>query len=205
MKIGIIGAGNIAFALGNGWLKSGHNVVFGVRNPQSDKSTLLKQKIAEAPILSVTEALDFADVIAITTPADAALEFAELLKKHAQKIIIDCTNAIRVKPLPYQTAYEAIEAIAGAQHLVKCFNTTGYENLLNPVYSDKSIDLFCAGDSTEAKAIVRQLAIDLGFAHCYDFGGSKQVELLEAFARAWINLAIVQGMGRNIAFNLVTR
>ncbi len=205
MKIGIIGAGNIAYALGNGWLKSGHEVVFGVRNPQSDKAAILKQKIAEAPILSVTDALDFADVIAITTPADAVLEFAELLKTHAQKVIIDCTNAIRVKPLPYQTAFEAIEAIAGAQNLVKCFNSTGYENLLNPAYPHTAIDMFCAGDSAEAKNIATQLSLDLGFAHCYDFGGSKQVELLESFAKAWINLAIVQGMGRNLAFSVVRR
>ena len=41
--------------------------------------------------------------------------------------------------------------------------------------------------------------------NCYDFGGSDRVELLEKFAFSWINLAIMQGVGRNMAFKVVKR
>jgi len=89
--------------------------------------------------------------------------------------------------------------------VVKCFNTTGFENMKNPAYGDTQLDLFMAGNSTAAKAIARQLALDAGFANCYDFGGSDRVALLEQFALAWINLAIFQQMGRNIGFKLLVR
>ena len=44
-----------------------------------------------------------------------------------------------------------------------------------------------------------------GFGSCIDFGKSDKVELLEKFALCWINLAIMQGQGRDIAFKLVRR
>ncbi len=77
--------------------------------------------------------------------------------------------------------------------------------MLNPVYEGVSIDLFMAVDSEKAKAIAIRLALDAGFAACIDFGKSDKVELLEKFALSWINLAIMQGHGRNIAFKLLKR
>jgi 8-hydroxy-5-deazaflavin:NADPH oxidoreductase len=65
--------------------------------------------------------------------------------------------------------------------------------------------MFMAGDSVKAKNVVRQLVLDAGFAECYDFGGNNKADLLEKFAMSWINLAIMQGYGRNIAFKLIKR
>ena len=62
-----------------------------------------------------------------------------------------------------------------------------------------------AGEIENAKLIAKQLALDCGFSSCIDFGQSDKVELLEKFALSWINLAIFQGQGRNIAFKVVRR
>ena len=120
------------------------------------------------------------------------------------KIIIDATNAIRKKPEPYPTAFHAFQAITGAD-VAKCFNTTGFENMENPRYGDTGIDLFVAGGSQRAKTVAIQLAKDAGFGECYDFGGDDRVELQEQFALAWINLAIFQKHGRDIAFKVLKR
>jgi predicted dinucleotide-binding enzyme len=77
--------------------------------------------------------------------------------------------------------------------------------MLNPIYHGKGIDMFCAGNSKEAKNIASTLAKEIGFEECWDFGGDDKVELLEKFALSWINLAIMQGHGRNLAFKLVKR
>jgi len=45
----------------------------------------------------------------------------------------------------------------------------------------------------------------LGFEQCYDFGGDDRFELIEQFAFSWINLAVMQGQGRNIAFKILKR
>ena len=57
----------------------------------------------------------------------------------------------------------------------------------------------------ELDGIVIQLAKDAGFAACYDVGGNDRFELMEQFALFWINLAMMQGLGREIEFKLLTR
>jgi predicted dinucleotide-binding enzyme len=37
MKIAVIGAGSVGCTLGNAWRRRGHNVSYGVRNPDDDK------------------------------------------------------------------------------------------------------------------------------------------------------------------------
>lgn len=41
--------------------------------------------------------------------------------------------------------------------IVKCFNSTGFENLLDPVNNGAGIDMFMAGDSEKAKSVDVQL------------------------------------------------
>lgn len=205
MKIAIIGSGNVGSALGKGWLKAGHEVVFGVRNPQSPKTQKTLAFIPDAKVNTVLEASKNAEVIVITTPPEAALELISDLGDLSKKVIIDATNSIRTRPEPFATAYHAIKEITKAQDVVKCFNSTGFENMLNPIYHGEGIDMFAAGDSKKAKQVAEQLAKDIGFATCYDFGGDDKVELLEKFALSWINLAIMQGHGRNLAFKLIRR
>jgi len=62
-----------------------------------------------------------------------------------------------------------------------------------------------AGDSKRGKELATQLAEDCGFGECWDFGGDAQAGLLEQLAFCWINLAIMQGHGRELAFKVVKR
>ncbi len=77
--------------------------------------------------------------------------------------------------------------------------------MLDPIYQDAGIDMFYVGNNEEANQVAIQLAKDIGFANCYNFGGADKVALLEQFALSWINLAIMQGHGRNIAFKIIKR
>lgn len=204
-NIAIIGAGNVGSALGKGWLKAGHKVIFGVRDPQSEKTKKVLLSIPGAKVQTINDASKNAEVVVITTPPEAVLELIPLLDDLTNKVVIDTTNSVRTKPEPFATAYHAIKEITKAPDIVKCFNSTGYENMSDPNYQGEGIDMFAAGSSVKAKKVVEQLAKDLGFATCYDFGGDDKVELLEKLALSWINIAILQGHGRNLAFKLVKR
>lgn len=114
-------------------------------------------------------------------------------------------NSVRVKPEPYANTTEALIKLTHCVDIVKCFNTTGAENLANPIYDGKGIDMFYAGDSDKAKKVARQLAMELGFENVYNFGGSDKFNLLEQFALSWINMAMLQGYGGNFAFKVVNR
>lgn len=205
MNIAIIGSGNVGTALGKGWINAGHNVVFGVRDQSSEKTKKAMGIIADAVVTTIADACHISEVIVITTSADAILDLIPQLGDVKNKTIIDTSNAVQKKPSGYNTAYHALKDNTRCISIVKCFNSTGFENMQNPVYKTEGIDMFCAGDDTHAKNIAIQLAKDLGFANCYNFGGTEKVELLEQWALCWINLAIIQGNGRDIAFKIIKR
>jgi hypothetical protein len=208
MNIAIIGAGNVGSALGSQWIKAGHTVIFGVRDPQSSKAEKASELISNARFETIENAAKHAETIIITTPAHIVLDLIPQMVNVSNKTIIDATNAVRMKPEGFETAFHALRANTSAK-LAKCFNSTGFENMLNPVYEINSekmgIDMFVAGDDAEAKQTAQKLALDAGFGACYNFGGDDKVELLEKFALSWINLTIIQGHGRNRAFKLLER
>lgn len=205
MKIAIIGSGNVGSALGHGFAKAGHEIVFGVRDPNSPKTIKALEIVKNASIQTIKNACAFSQVIIITTPPEAVLEIISDMGDLNGKTIIDATNAVRTKPDPYPTAYHALKALTKSPNIAKCFNTTGYENMLDPNYHGTGIDMFVAGDNEVAKKMAQQLALDIGFENCYNFGGDDKVELLEKLALSWINLAIMQGHGRDHAFKLIKR
>ncbi len=203
MIIAVIGTGNVGSALASQWSKAGHAIRLGVRNTHSFKGMhLLEQPGIEAE--PIARAVAQADVVLFATPPEVLPTLIEGTGDLAGKVVIDATNSIRSRPEPFPTAYHALIALTDAE-VVKCFNTTGYENMLDPLYNSQRLDMFMAGDSERAKAVAAQLAVDCGFDRCIDFGGADQVVLLEQFALAWINLAIFQEMGRNVGLKILTR
>ena len=204
MKIAIIGTGNVGGALATRWSISGHQIYFGVRDIHNFKGKSLLDN-PNTYVLSISEAVEKAEIIVIAAIPQAITDIVKLMGNVNGKIIIDAMNSVSSKPEGYLNTFDALLDLAKGAEIVKCFNSTGFENMLNPVYERHGIDMFMAGNSEEAKKIVRQLALDAGFAECYDFGGNNKAELLEKFALSWINLAIMQGYGRNIAFKLIKR
>lgn len=205
MKIAIIGTGNVGGSLATKWAKSGHEINLGVQDLSNFKGKELLTN-PNTQVFSVKEAVKKSEVILIATPAPAAVEVAKSLGDTTGKIIIDSMNIVMGRgPAGFKTTAEAILAHTQTRDVVKCFNTTGFNNMQNPLYGNQALDLFVAGNSKNGKEIAKQLAKDAGFAECYDVGGNDRFELMEQFAWFWINLAMVQGQGREIGFKLLKR
>jgi len=205
MNIAIIGTGNIGTALGTSWVKAGHNINLGVRDPENFKGKEMQQ-LGNVKAMPIADAVKASDVILIAAVPQATADIVKSMGDVTGKVIIDAMNSVRVKPEGYNNTFEALTDLAKGAEIVKCFNSTGFENMANPVYpNDVHIDMYAAGDSVRAKETAVQLAKDAGFAECYNFGGNDKVALLESFAMAWINLAIMQGQGRGIAFKIIKR
>lgn len=205
MNIAIIGTGNVGSALASAWSRAGHTISLGVRDKSSFKGKeLLKNK--NTSLHSMNDAVQLSEVILISTPAAKAVEVAKSLGDTSGKVIIDSMNTILGRgPEGFTNTSDAILANTQTKDLVKCFNTTGANNMLNPEYHGAGIDAFVAGDSLNGKSIAKQLALDVGFGECYDVGGNDKFQLMEQFAFFWINLAMFQGQGREIAFKLFHR
>ena len=204
MKIAIIGTGNIGGALATSWAKAGHDIILCVRDLQNFKGQGLLQN-SNTKAVSFEEGIAEADVILIATPIAAMVSVAKSLGNVQNKVIIDATNAVFMKPEGFNNGVEALLGLSNATKVVKCFNSTGFENMKNPQYGDTAIDMFMAGSDAEAKIVTEKLAKDAGFGRCIDFGSNDKVPLLEQFALAWINLAMMQKRGRNFAFQIIER
>ena len=205
MKIAIIGTGNVGGALALKWAKAGHAILLGVRDIENFKG---KELLSDSNIkaFSVIDAVKNCEVILMATPAMAAIEVTKSLGDTNGKIIIDAANIVMGRgPQGFTNVSDAILANTNTRDVVKCFNTTGFNNMQNPVYNGASIDLFMAGDSEKGKHAARQLALDAGFAECYDIGGNDKFELIEKFAFFWINLGMFKGQGREMGFKLLKR
>lgn len=205
MKIAIIGTGNVGGALATKWSEAGHEIFLGVKNVNNFKGTHLLNN-PNTIATSIQDAVTKSEVILIATPATAAIDVANSLGDTSGKIIIDAMNIIMGRgPEGFNNTSDAILKNTTSTDVVKCFNTTGYNNMIDPIYNDISVDLFTCGDSKKGKEIARQLSKDAGFAECYDIGGNDKFQLLEQFAWFWINLAMFQGHGREMAFKLLKR
>lgn len=205
MKIAIIGTGNVGGALATQWAAKGHTILLGVKDTAHFKGKALLDN-PNTSVFPIEEAAMQAEVILIATPATAAAEVAQSLGDTTGKVIIDAMNVVMGRgPQGFSNTADAILAHTQTREVVKCFNTTGFNNMLNPTYGDTAIDMFMAGDSEKGKQLTRQLALDAGFAECYDVGGNNRFELMEQFAFFWINLAMFQGQGREIGFKLMKR
>ncbi len=204
MKIAIIGAGNIGTALAEKLIQSGHTVLIGAKFPLSHKTLKLATLIGEDRLTSVEAAVKQSEVIILAVPLHTIPAVALSLGDVNGKIIIETTNAFG-KPLPeYIHATAAIKQITRSVDVVKSFNCIGAEDIAIPEFGSLKADMFVAGDSSSPKIIASQLAKDIGFENCYDLGGDDAIPLLESLAVIWGALAYKTGLGRRIAFKVLT-
>jgi len=205
MKIAIIGTGNIGSTLAQRFSAAGHQIFLGVRDTNDFKGLDKLAGLANITTHSIPEATQLAEVVIIAVPAQFAVDVAKTLGDVSGKVIIDTMNSVNVKHEGFTNTTDAILAHCNTTDVVKCFNSTGFENLQNPVYGNQGIDMFTAGSSAKGIAIATQLAKELGFENVYNFGGNDKFYLLEQMAMCWINLAIFQKQGRGMAFKVVKR
>lgn len=204
MKIGIIGAGNIGGNLGKLWAAKGHEILFGVRDPQSSKTRAALAALGEkARAGSIAEAAAFGEVVVLAVPWAAVREAIRSAGDLGGKILIDATNRL-TPPLPADgpSAAEDVARMANGARVFKSFNTLGAETLLDSQFGSEHATTFVCGDDPHAKAVVMRLAADTGL-DVVDAGPLSNAALVESLTRLWIQLS--RSMGRGIAFRLLRR
>lgn len=209
MKIAVIGTGSVGRALGLSWARLGHEIIFGSREPQQEKSQKLVAEAGEnETAATIPEAVAAAELVALTVPWAAVEDVIQQGGDWTEKIIIDCTNPIapglRLAVGGDRSGAELVAGWAIGGRVVKAFNTTGWENMMSPVYDGVGLTMFIAGDDAGAKAAVRGLAESMGF-EVADVGALETARFLEPMALAWISLAAHQGWGRDMGFKLLKR
>lgn len=208
MKIGIIGAGDVGGTLGIRWRQKGHEIMFGVRNRQSQNVQKLIQLDKNLEFGEIIETVTFGDVIVLAVPWTAIEETIHRAGNLSNKILIDPTNPLTADlkglALDNSSAAEKISNLAKSTKVVKAFNIIGAKTLNNSIFDSQRADIFICGNDRHSKQVVGELAIDIGF-DVVDVGPLANARMLEYLALIWIELAFRQQLGPNIAFKLLRR
>ena len=196
MKIGIIGAGNIGSTLGKKWAAAGHEIHYGVREPQDSRYKDLQET---GEVDTIGKAVNFGDVVVLALPGSAIVDFVSAqVETLAGKIIIDTTNN------PRSTKMNNITFLADkipTASLIRAFSTLGWENFEQTEIGGVQLDLFyCCHPA--ARDVAEHLIKDLGL-HPVCIGDLETAEALDGMTRVWFALVFGQGYGRRIAFKLL--
>lgn len=211
MKIGILGSGVVAQALGAGLRRKGHDVMLGTSNAARLADWLAKSGGVVAG--SMGDAAAFGDVVVLAVKGTAAI--AALRSGGAQalagKTVIDATNPIADKPPingvlqfftgPNESLLEQLQAAFPDVRFVKAFNSVGNAFMVDPRFEGGAPTMFVAGNDDQAKAKVTALVRELGWEPC-DMGRAEAARAIEPLCMLWC----IPGLLRNDwahAFKLV--
>ena len=208
MKIAIIGAGAVGGSLGTAWSRSGHKIVFGVRDIDKPELRELCEETG-ASALPAPQAAAAGDVVVMALPWEGAEDGVRALGDLAGKTVIDCTNPLRFEDgsLSLDRGFttsggETMAAWLPGANVVKGLNQVPAEMMSsNSKLSGRPVQ-FIAGDDESAKATAQSLIEELGF-EVLDAGALVQSRILEPFGMVFINQAIMRGMGRDWAFGVL--
>jgi predicted dinucleotide-binding enzyme len=193
MKLAMIGAGSVGATLGKAWQQRGHDVTYGVRNPDDPKHGSLG-----APAATNDKAVSGADVVVLCTPWQSTREALTACGDLGGKVLIDCTNPLT----PDFTTLEVGHTTSGAEQVAewapgarvcKAMNQIGAPMMDSPQLPQPPV-MFVCGDDDAAKATTASLVGELGFETA-DAGDLTLARLLEPFALVWIHMALRRGFG----------
>jgi hypothetical protein len=201
MNIAILGAKIIGSTLGRKWARAGHHVMFGVRNINNPEVLNLARELG-ATVGTVGEAIAFGNVVVFAIPGDAMDETVRTCGPALNsKIVIDAAN--RMGGGEMNSAASFATHAPGA-HVFRAFNSLGWENFENPHFDNIQADLFYYGPGDETCVSVEQLINDVGLRPMR-VGDLNQVQLVDMIGSLWFALAFGRGLGRHLAFKVLTR
>jgi predicted dinucleotide-binding enzyme len=189
--ISIIGSGNMATTIGTRAARHGHTIEIMSRN--TAKAQALADQIGDEATVGTFGARPAGDIVIVAVLYTGAVEVvAHYGDALAGKILVDITNPFNadVTGLVTTAGDSMSQRIAAAApedaHVVKAFNTI----LQGVLAEDKPVDVFFAGDGTEAKARVAAFLESLDMRPL-DAGGLDMAYVLE-----WAGILLV-GVARN--------
>jgi predicted dinucleotide-binding enzyme len=202
LNIAVLGAGNIGGTIGRKWAQAGHQVTFGVNDPNGKNAQELRSELGDSvKIGTLADVLSGnPDVVLLALPGTAVEStIAQYASQLDGRIIIDAANRMGA---PTMNSFSALQQHTPQARIYRAFNIYGYENFANPEFNGVQADLFFCGTPGDSRAIVEQLIREVGLRPMY-LGGVEQVGRVDSITGVWFALALGQGKGRHLAFKVL--
>jgi len=200
-SISIIGAGNMASAIGALALQGGNTAE--VTSRDSTKAASLARTLGNGATAGTWGAAPAGDIVILAVLFESAVQVVtEYGTALAGKIVVDITNPFSPTgtglAVPHDTSIAQLvsEATPASTHVVKAFNTLFRDVLA----SGGPRDVFMAGDDPEAKASVSAFITSLGHRP-HDTGDLSMAHWLEGASLLEMGLAR-NGLGFNLSLGV---
>jgi predicted dinucleotide-binding enzyme len=210
-KVGIIGSGVAAQALGNGFLKHNYEVMLSSRDVSKLKAWKDKGD-HKAHIGSFEDAAKFGNIVVLSVKGSGAADAVEAAgpQNLLGKTVIDTTNPIADAPpengvLKYFTGLdeslmEQLQLQFPEVNFVKAFNSVGNAFMVNPPFKEKPT-MFICGNNDASKTEVGKILEQFGW-EIADMGKATGARAIEPLCILWCIPGILQGHW-NHAFRLL--
>jgi predicted dinucleotide-binding enzyme len=201
-KIGVLGSGVVGETLANGFLKHGHSVMRGSRDP--NKMSEWKEKAGpNASLGSFADAAKYGDIVVLAVKGTAAESAVELAGAGlAGKVVLDTTNPIADKPPvdgdiqyftgPNESLMEKLQQKAPAARFVKAFSCVGNARMVNPDFGGQKPTMFICGNDEAAKGEAKKILDQFGWDTA-DMGTAVAARAIEPLAMLWCIPGMRQG------------
>jgi len=209
VRVGVLGSGDVGKVLAGGFIKLGHDVKIGSRDPEKLREWAEKQG-ERASTGTFEETARFGDVIVLATlgtGAESALRMAGP-DNLAGKVVIDATNPLdfsgggpRLSVGFNDSLGEQVQRLLPKARVVKAFNTVGNAHMIDPDFPGGPPDMFICGNDDDAKKIVAQVCKHFGWG-VIDIGGIEGSRHLEPMCMVWVLHGVRSG-GWNHAFKML--
>ena len=199
--VAVVGAGAIGATLTRRLAAAGRRVTVGVTDPEKPSTRSLAAETG-ARVTTAGAACASAEVVVLAVPGAAVAGLAASLGSGLEaKVVVDATNAVGGGG-PMNGRDHVLAAAPGAVY-ARAFNTLGWENFAEPVIDGTQVDLLWCGPDGDPRRVVEALISDVGLRPVR-VGGLDQLATVDAVASLWFALALGQGLGRRLAFKVVT-
>ena len=194
-RIAVLGTGKVGDVLADGFLKHGHEVMRGSREP----SKLAEWRKGAGPRASTgtfAEAAKWGELVVLAVKGAAAESVLDLVgaSNLAGKVVIDTTNPIADVPptngvLHFFTTLEdslmeRLQRHMPAARLVKAFSCVGNALMVDPKLPSGPPSMFICGDDPAAKAEVSLLLAQFGW-EVEDLGRVEAARAIEPLCILW--------------------
>lgn len=212
-KIAVLGSGVVGQTLANGYLKHGHAVMRGSREP-AKLADWHATAGANASVGTFAEAARYGEHVVLAVKGDAAESALELCGGAlAGKVVIDTTNPIASAPpvngvLSYFTEMndslmERLQRRVPEARFVKAFSCVGNAFMVDPDFGGQKPTMFICGNDPAAKAEVKQVLDQFGW-ETEDMGTVEAARAIEPLCILWC-IPGFRGAGWSHAFKLLRK
>jgi predicted dinucleotide-binding enzyme len=202
MRVGVLGSGVVAQVLAAGFVKHGHDVMIGSRDPE--KLADWNAKNPKAARGTFAEAAAFGEAVVLAVKGTAALDVLGLAgaANLAGKPVLDTCNPIADAPPvngvlryftgPNESLMEQLQSGYPEARFVKFFSSVGNMQMIDPVFAEGRPTMFICGNSDAAKKTAVGFLEQFGW-EAADMGGAEAARAIEPLCMLWC----IPGFTRN--------